>query len=215
LKAGEFILLAQMPEPQPAWAQQYDRDMHPAWARKFEPPSVSGGESQGIIQALIYLYEETGESKYLDAARKAFRYLLTCPLPSGKIARFYELKTNKPLFFTRDYVLTYDDSDLPTHYGFILSNDLPRLQQKIDKAVALKASERTKDVAQQRSPKKEERPSEKEVRKAIASMDTRGAWVESGTLSTYRGDAAPKEIIQSKTFIIKLDLLSRYLANEK
>ena len=29
LKAGEFILLAQMPEPQPAWAQQYDYDMHP------------------------------------------------------------------------------------------------------------------------------------------------------------------------------------------
>ena len=26
-KGGEFMLLAQMPEPQPGWAQQYDRDM--------------------------------------------------------------------------------------------------------------------------------------------------------------------------------------------
>jgi len=32
-KGGEFILLAQMPEPQPAWAQQYDVEMRPAWAR--------------------------------------------------------------------------------------------------------------------------------------------------------------------------------------
>ena len=30
-KAGDFILLAQMPDPQPAWAQQYDFEMHPAW----------------------------------------------------------------------------------------------------------------------------------------------------------------------------------------
>ena len=42
-KGGEFCLLAQMPDPQPGWAQQYDRDMHPAWARRFEPPSVTGG----------------------------------------------------------------------------------------------------------------------------------------------------------------------------
>ena len=47
-KGGEFILLAQMPEPQPGWAQQYDRDMHPAWARQFEPPSITGGESQSV-----------------------------------------------------------------------------------------------------------------------------------------------------------------------
>ena len=38
-RAGDFILAAQMPEPQPAWAQQYDAAMHPAWARKFEPAS--------------------------------------------------------------------------------------------------------------------------------------------------------------------------------
>src|SRR4030095_15734276 len=27
-KAGGFIILAQMPDPQPGWAQQYDVDMH-------------------------------------------------------------------------------------------------------------------------------------------------------------------------------------------
>ncbi|HIJ64790.1 MAG TPA: hypothetical protein HPP77_02480, partial [Candidatus Hydrogenedentes bacterium] len=60
VKAGEFILLAQMPDPQPAWAQQYDADMHPAWARKFEPPAVTGGESHNVMRTLIYLYHQTG-----------------------------------------------------------------------------------------------------------------------------------------------------------
>jgi hypothetical protein len=41
-RLGDFLLLAQMPEPQPAWAQQYSREMHPIWARRFEPPGVTG-----------------------------------------------------------------------------------------------------------------------------------------------------------------------------
>src|SRR5690606_16571819 len=56
MRAGDFLLLAQMPEPQPAWAQQYDFDMHPAWARKFEPPAITGGESQDVLRALMALY---------------------------------------------------------------------------------------------------------------------------------------------------------------
>lgn len=70
-KAGGFLLLAQMPEPQPAWAQQYDFDLQPAWARKFEPPAITGGESQGVLRTLLALYRETRDDKYLerDSAR--------------------------------------------------------------------------------------------------------------------------------------------------
>ncbi len=64
-KLGEFFLLAQMPEPQPVWAQQYDREMHPVWARKFEPPSVTGYESIGAMQVLHQLWVLTGDDKYL------------------------------------------------------------------------------------------------------------------------------------------------------
>lgn len=46
-QVDEFLWLAQMPEPQLAWAQQYDFEMHPSWARIFEPPAISGGESAG------------------------------------------------------------------------------------------------------------------------------------------------------------------------
>lgn len=120
-KAGDFFILAQMPEPQPAWAQQYNFEMEPVWARKFEPPCVSGGESLGVMEALHDLYVATGDEKYLKPLPAALAWYERSVLPDGTHARFYELKTNKPLYFVKDtYVLTYDDSNLPTHYGFKL-----------------------------------------------------------------------------------------------
>ena len=116
-KGGEFILLAQMPEPQPGWAQQYDRDMHPAWARQFEPPSVTGGESQNVLRALLLLYRETGNQKYLEPIPRALAYYKRSMLPEVAdpsevrrracragtpcMARFYELGTNRPLYITK------------------------------------------------------------------------------------------------------------------
>ena len=116
-KAGEFILLAQMPEPQPGWAQQYDRDMHPAWARQFEPPSITGGESQSALRALLLLYRETGNRKYLEPIPRALAYYQrsmlpptanpseirrrVCPGSTPCAARFYELHTNRPLYITK------------------------------------------------------------------------------------------------------------------
>ena len=64
-KGGDFIILAQMPEPQPVWAQQYNAQMEPAWARAFEPPAVTGNESVGVLRALMDLYVETGDEKFL------------------------------------------------------------------------------------------------------------------------------------------------------
>lgn len=64
------------------------------------------------------LYIRTGGRKYLAPIPRALAYLKASQLPDGLLARFYELKTNKPLYFTKDYQLTHDDSDVPTHYGF-------------------------------------------------------------------------------------------------
>ena len=116
-KGGEFILLAQMPEPQPGWAQQYDRDMHPAWARQFEPPSITGGDSQSVMRALVLLYRETGNQKYLEPVPRALAYYKRSMLPDVAspsevrrracktgapcMARFYELQTNRPLYITK------------------------------------------------------------------------------------------------------------------
>ena len=84
-KGGEFMLLSQMPEPQPGWAQQYDREMHPAWARQFEPPSITGGESQSVMRALMLLYRETGKQKYLEPLPRALAYTSGRSCPTSRI----------------------------------------------------------------------------------------------------------------------------------
>jgi PelA/Pel-15E family pectate lyase len=136
-KGGDFILLAQMPEPQPGWAQQYDRDMHPAWARRFEPPSITGGEAQSILKALLLLYRETGNRKYLGPLPRALEYYRRSMLPEvdrpseirrracpGKtpcLARFYELETNRPLYITKGTRVTPLDQGAAIVDGYELS----------------------------------------------------------------------------------------------
>ncbi|MBL8798827.1 MAG: polysaccharide lyase, partial [Planctomycetia bacterium] len=117
-RGGEFLLLAQLPAPQPAWAQQYDRKMQPVWDRKFEPPAVTGLESQDVLETLLLLHRETGDRKYLEPIPRAAAYLSKLRLADGTLARFYELKTDRPLYFTKDYRLTYSKVEAPAHYGF-------------------------------------------------------------------------------------------------
>lgn len=160
-KGGQFILLAQMPDPQPAWAQQYDADMHPAWARVFEPPSVTGGESQAILRLLLTLYRETGDRKYLEPVPRALAYLKRSEVPRGDaevfrriapgpvLARFYELQTNRPLYITKGtrlqaaglgsrvvdgYQLSYSPESVITHYGVLVSGrDLAAIEQDYER----------------------------------------------------------------------------------
>ena len=117
-RLGDFLILAQMPDPQPAWAQQYSRQMQPIWARRFEPPGITGHESQDAIETLIKVYRLTGDKKYLAPIPRALAYLKKSVLADGRLARYYELKTNRPLYMARrgdEYSLTYDDSKLPDH----------------------------------------------------------------------------------------------------
>ena len=130
-KTGDFFLLAQMPEPQPGWAQQYNVEMHPVWARKFEPPAVTGGEAQGVMRTLVKLYRFTGKEKYIATIPRAIEYYRSSELPGGGLARFYELQTNRPLFLTKSYELTYDDDDLPTHYSFKTKSALDAIEREL------------------------------------------------------------------------------------
>ena len=201
-----------MPEPQPAWAQQYDFDMHPCWARKFEPASITGGESQGAIRILTRLFVETGDRKFLAPIPKALDYLERSRLPNGQIARFYELQTNKPLYFTKTYELTYDDSDLPTHYGFKQDGKLDQLRREYDGVTKLTEKELVARRDSKPSRPKSSKSLEAQVQKLIESLDDRGAWVEDGQLR-YHGKSDPtRRVIDSGTFIRNIGTLSRYLA---
>ena len=214
LKAADFLLAAQMPDPQPAWAQQYNYAMQPVWARKFEPPAVSGGESQVVIEALLELSIVTGDKRYLAPIPKALAYLKSSRLPDGRLARFYELNSNKPLYFTRDYKLTYSSDDMPTHYGFIVDSQLDRLEARTNELSSL-TSEQLKQLAEKQK-QRAERPSRDEgrVTKIMAAMDERGAWVEPGQLKYIQQSPKNRPMIHSATFIKNLDVLSRFNAKQ-
>jgi hypothetical protein len=215
-RAGGFVLLAQMPDPQPAWAQQYDADMHPAWARKFEPPSITGGESQGILRILMRLYRETGDKKFLEPIPRAVAYLRSSRLSDGRLARFYELKTNKPLYFTTQYELTYSDTDLPTHYGFKVGDATPRLQQEGERLAKLPAEKikPTNPASMQPVTQPGDGASQQlaaDARQVIEALDERGRWVEAGRLKTDGDDDPTPRIIDCRTFIENVQTLCSYL----
>lgn len=215
-KGGDFLLLAQMPDPQPAWSQQYNAQMQPAWARKFEPASITGGESQGALAILLDVYRRTGDKKYLEPFPKALAYLKKSRLPDGRLARFYELKTNRPLYFTREYELTYSDSDMPTHYSFKVSSRLESLERDYQRLLEsgppkpTTAAERTARPA----PPRLTNSLTQQARQVIEQMDDRGAWVERGAMR-QAGDDQVKQVIETRTFIKNLDTLSRFVAASK
>ena len=207
LKLGDFLRLSQMPDPQPAWAQQYDAQMRPAWARKFEPPSIAGQESQDAIATLLLIYEVTGDEKYLAPVERAIKYLQASLLSDGQLARFYELQTNRPLYMTSQYKLTYDDTDLPSHYGWKSRSKLESLHQRFIQA---------KSGQRQRARSKQVLTTqlEKAASSVVRELDSEGRWVSEfkGERLTGQPEMKPGEkFISSERFAKSITVLADYL----
>jgi len=210
IQGGEFLLLAQMPEPQPAWAQQYDLDMQPAWARKFEPPALTGGESQGVMRTLLMLYRQTQDRRFLEPIPRAIAYFRRSQLPDGQLARFYELKTNRPLYFTRQYVLTYRDDDLPTHYAFKVGSSIDKIARDYERLAELDPAA-LKQGAGNRPAGKPSPSLIANVERVIGQLDDRGRWVEDGRMKYHGDDDPTQRIIDCRTFVRNMGVLSEYL----
>jgi len=185
-KLGDFFILAQMPEPQPVWAQQYDREMHPVWARKFEPASVTGYESIGAMETLHTLWVLTGDEKYLAPIPSALAWFERSKLPDGKHARFYELQSNKPLYFIAEkYELTYDDSNIPTHYSFTEDQ-----QDNLDDFNKWRALSREEIQRKRAGPTTEKEWTSKakgvvgKVTKALKAQQAEGYWLNGDEIDT-------------------------------
>lgn len=204
-RLGNFLLLAQMPEPQPGWCQQYNYDMEPIWARKFEPPAITGSESQDVLRTLLTLARVTGERKYLDPIPQALAYFNKSLLPDGRAARYYELRTNKSLFMDRQYRLTYDDSAPPDHYGW----KVPARFDAIERAYQ-DVRRGTTAAPRPRTP----RQLEPEVRRILAALDAEGRWVSTagnGKLTGQPKFPAGFRFLSSAVFARNVHTLSAYL----
>lgn len=120
-----------------AWCQQHDEvTLQPAWARRFEPPSICNSESVGVVLLLMSIKEPSpgvinavqsaikwfSDSKILytrvktiDAPEmltpyrvsKTDRVVVTDSAAPPIWTRYYELKTHVPLFCNRDSKVVY------------------------------------------------------------------------------------------------------------
>lgn len=204
-KLGDFLILAQMPAPQPGWCQQYNFEMLPIWARKFEPPAVTGWESQDVLETLLKIARHTGNRKYLEPIPPALEYFRTCLLPDGRIPRYLEFQSNRPLYMDGRYQLTYDDSAAPAHYGWKQGarfDQIERAYREVRDAVPLVAAAPVAGL-------------EEKVRKIVKDLDDEGRW-----LATFAGEklvGQPKfsngfGYISSAVFSRNVEILSRFLA---
>ena len=214
-RLGDFLVLAQLPEPQPAWAQQYNYDMKPIWARKFEPPGVSGDETQEVIETLIKIALVTRDDKYLKPIPKALAWLRESELPGNQLARYYELKTNRPLFMERNgkhYTLTYSDANLPKHYGWKTRSrigDLQRMYQVVDESVKKTGWNNTYRFTGHRilsggglmKSRPARTPTSDQLREILNGLDDENRWI-----STYNGERLVGQA--------KMPIGSQYLSSE-
>lgn len=211
-KLGDFLIQAQMPEPQPAWAQQYSEEMIPIWARAFEPPAIAGRESEDAMISLLRIAEYLDDNRYLGPIVPGVKYLEKSLLPTGKLARYYELETNKPLYMERDgkqYKLTNDDSRLPSHYGWQNPSRLDMIK------MAYRARLAGRSVDSVLEPREVDTDA---VESIVKSLDEEGRW-----MSRYSGEllvGQPKfqdgeEYINSQVFHDNVKLLAAYLMQMK
>jgi PelA/Pel-15E family pectate lyase len=128
------------------WCAQHDEfSFAPAWARNFEPPSLSGNESVGLVRFLMGVEHPSPE--VIAAIEGAVAWFQMVPVhrlrvdnspgvdgqkdrrtvadPAAPVlwARFYELGTNRPIFVGRDKVIRYDfnaiERERRTGYGYL------------------------------------------------------------------------------------------------
>jgi len=215
-RGGDFLLLAQLPEPQPVWAQQYDSEMHPAWARAFEPPSVTSNESAHVVGLLLELFLMTGDPRYIERVPAAIAWFKRSALSPGLWSRLYELQTNRPIYGDRDkrihYTLQEVSEERRTHYAWQSGFGIPAL---IERAEQLLHGGRKKWLATQQPAtltpaQKAARAAELEpaVREVIAAQDAQGRWITPAGRK-YQGLDGPW--VEMGTFNAHLRTLCDYL----
>jgi hypothetical protein len=140
-------------------------------------------------------------------------YLRSSLLPDGRLSRFYELETNRPLYFDKDYKLTHEADDLPTHYSFQVASRLDSIEARHARALEqLRAGEAKGSTAVAPKPPSAEEAAA--VSRLIAGLDDRGAWAEPGNMRGFDKAEPPGGIIASETFEANVKALCAYLRHK-
>lgn len=186
LNGARFMLISQLPPPQPGWAQQYNKYLQPAWARSFEPPSVCPAVTVKNINTLIDLYLALGNRTYLEAIPDSLRWLEEIQLENGKWARFVEIGTGKPLYYDRGRIRvdTLDELHPERRTGYAYQTDLSKPLQAAKSRYLLAMDLGQKGLSKMESAVLEGDKARKrvqalaaDVERIIESQHESGAWI--------------------------------------
>ncbi len=169
----DFYIISETPPPQAGWAQQYDLNLKPAWARSYEPAAICSDQTVTNIKDLENFYLITGDRRYLSPIPAALGWLErskvdTDPRKKGTHATFYEVGTNKPLYAHHEarngklvrYWVDYEPVELADY----------AMWQKIDLQAIKKEFERVN---------------------AMTPEQAKAEYVATGLNSSRRGDGSP------------------------
>jgi PelA/Pel-15E family pectate lyase len=190
----DFYIISQLPSPQAGWAQQYDMDLKPAWARSYEPAALCSSQTVDNIKDLQTFYLITGDRRYLRPIPEAIEWLersaVSKEVTKGEFthAIYYELRTNQPLYIhhahregTRKEILRFSVNEEPIvdlTYGRLPQISIQALRSDYERVAALNAEEAMREYQSRgRHDQPARSVTREEATNLIASMDARGAWL--------------------------------------
>ncbi|MFP2926066.1 hypothetical protein ACLESO_12770 [Pyxidicoccus sp. 3LG] len=206
---GGFLRRAQLPQPQPAWAQQYDIQMQPRWARNWETPAIAGQESQDVMWALLRLYQlDPSVSANRDAVGTALAYLENVDYANDTlIHRYIELDDTSPSnigFYTvkpGGYPVRFSTSP-PTYqnYGWEVPSQLAAIRAEYERL----ASDTT---VMKRSCQK----LRADTAQAVDTAVNNERWITTYSPGGPRSGATPGDYLDTSTFVRNMRTLAEFV----
>jgi hypothetical protein len=206
-RGGDFMILSQCNPPQAGWAQQYNLELKPSWARSFEPPGICSAVTGRNIRTLIGLYLYTKDEKYLKPIPAAIDWLKRSQIKPNLWGRIYEVGSNRPIYGDRrdgnkiHYIYEKISEFERSHYSWQSSYGIPGIIAYYEKVKQLGLerflAQREKSLtAKQRQARA--RSMAARVKSVISDQDKNGCW--------KRG-----EEIHIADFVANINTLSGYL----
>ncbi|MCP3140209.1 pectate lyase [Pyxidicoccus xibeiensis] len=206
---GGFLRRAQLPQPQPAWAQQYDLQMQPRWARSWEAPAIAGQESQDVMWALLRLYQlDAGVPANRAAVGTALAYLENVDHAGNMlIHRYIELDDTSPSnigFYTvklGGYPVRFSPAP-PTYqnYAWEVPSQLAALRAEYDR-LASDTTVMKRSCQQLRA----------DTAQAVDTAVNNEKWLTTYSPGGPRSGATPGDYLDTSTFVRNLRTLAEFV----
>lgn len=228
IKGADFFLKSIYSEKQPGWAMQYDNQIKPAWARTFEPASLTPVVTLRNCFTLMNAFLITGKQKYLKSIEPALEWVKSTRLPNGKFPRFVEMETNKPLYYDRGRKRVNSVAELSEersrNYGY--EQNLDNMITAVEERYSVIGENAEIDLTRSEHWRNKSMPAGSKLVKAveeiISDQDSLGRWT-SDILKLKKAKFADdwlqnlhlKKLLSSSVFISNMEVLLAYIKSQK